>query len=151
MGVDNTGKMGKGLVEALRELASGRGDGVKSGEGELRVRVDGGESREDGKTPRDEMRNERNWRTWRTEGILGGKIGAEICEAEKGNREGGGKLGTAGEVKLGKKKLWSAGELRGDQKWGRHRRGVTALHCNCTWPLLSPAVSMALVSPSERE
>lgn len=83
MGVDNTGKMGKGLVEALRELASGRGDGVKSGEGELRVMVDGGESREDGKTPRDELRNERNWRTWRTEGILGERLGLRYVRQKR--------------------------------------------------------------------
>lgn len=68
-----------------------------------------------------------------------------MCEAERENREGGGKLGAVGEVKLGKKQLWSAGELRGDHKWGKHGRGVIALHCNCTGPLLSPSLS------SERE
>lgn len=69
-GVDSTGKMGKGLIGATRELVSGRGDGVKFG-GELRLMVDGGESREDGRTPRDEMRDERNWRMWELKGYLG--------------------------------------------------------------------------------
>lgn len=57
--------MGKGLVERVRELAMGRGERwvgeVWRGRG-LRVMVDGGEFREDGK--RDETRDRRNERDW---------------------------------------------------------------------------------------
>lgn len=64
-GGNKTRQMGKGLVERVRELAMGRGERwvgkVWRGRG-LRVMVDGGEFREDGK--RDEMRDGRNERHW---------------------------------------------------------------------------------------
>lgn len=81
---------------------------MKSREGELRVMVDGVSL---GKRFRDER-----WKEWEDTGRTERRLGAEICEAEKETREGGRRLGAVGEVKLGEReKLWSVGELMGDQ------------------------------------
>lgn len=65
LGGNKTGQMGKGLVERVRELAMGRGErwvGEVWRRRGVRVMVDGGEFREDGK--RDETGDGRNERRW---------------------------------------------------------------------------------------
>ena len=84
---DRTGKtgQGQGQEQAVRELASGRGrrqGEVWRGRAEGMM-VDGGESREEGKVPRVEMRDGRNGKTWRTEGRLGKSPGLRYMRQER--------------------------------------------------------------------
>lgn len=83
----------------MEEAGGGGGQHQKHGKGTSRS-VEGislrergwGESREDGKTPRGEVRNERNWRTLRTEGILGERLERKR-KIEKGEENWGQLVG----------------------------------------------------------